>query len=345
MRASSCSSTARSRATASWRASSASSAATARRSRTSGSRAGPTASRRPARTSARAAAAAGRTCATSGSSSTSSSRCSTRCSASPGCPIRRSSRSCRPCASTPTATSSSTPGRARPRASSLGFHKAGRWEEIVPIQVCLLTGERGNAVREAFRDWARGEGLEAYDQRANTGYLRHLVVREGVRTGELLCILVTVAGDLPGVENLAGAARGARAGCRRRAARRQRRRRRGGQRHPDAAAVRALLVRGGDQRAASARLGRILPADQHRDGRRALPRRDRAGRADRRRDRVGPVLRDGLDRARAGGCGASRDRRRDRPRGDRARARERARRTASPTSSSWRPTPARRRAT
>jgi 23S rRNA (uracil1939-C5)-methyltransferase len=89
-----------------------------------------------------------------------------------------------------------------PERVSLGFHKAGRWEEIVPVQVCLLTGERGNAVREAFRDWARAEGLEAYDQRTNTGYLRHLVVREGVRTGELLCILVTVGGDLPGVENL-----------------------------------------------------------------------------------------------------------------------------------------------
>ena len=89
-----------------------------------------------------------------------------------------------------------------PEGVSLGFHKAGRWEEIVPVQVCLLTGERGNAVREAFRDWARAEGLEAYDQRTNTGYLRHVVVREGVRTGELLCILVTVGGDLPGVDNL-----------------------------------------------------------------------------------------------------------------------------------------------
>ena len=34
------------------------------------------------------------------------------------------------------------------------------------------------------------------------GYLRHLVIREGVRTGELLAILVTAAGDVPGVELL-----------------------------------------------------------------------------------------------------------------------------------------------
>ena len=37
-----------------------------------------------------------------------------------------------------------------PEGVSLGFHSAGRWEEIVPLEVCLLTGERGNAVREAF---------------------------------------------------------------------------------------------------------------------------------------------------------------------------------------------------
>ena len=89
-----------------------------------------------------------------------------------------------------------------PEGISLGFHKAGRWEEIVPIQVCLLTGDAGNAVREAFRDWARAEGHVAYDQRSNTGFLRHLVVREGVRTGELLCILVTAGGELTGIENL-----------------------------------------------------------------------------------------------------------------------------------------------
>jgi 23S rRNA (uracil1939-C5)-methyltransferase len=89
-----------------------------------------------------------------------------------------------------------------PDGVALGFHKAGRWEDIVPVEVCLLTGDTGNAVREAFRDWARGQVLEAYDQRVHRGYLRHLVVREGVRTGELLCILVTVAGDPPGVEAL-----------------------------------------------------------------------------------------------------------------------------------------------
>ena len=46
-----------------------------------------------------------------------------------------------------------------------------------------------------MRDWARGEGLEAYDQAEHTGYLRHLVVREGRNTGQALVELVTAPGE------------------------------------------------------------------------------------------------------------------------------------------------------
>src|SRR5206468_4128099 len=51
-------------------------------------------------------------------------------------------------------------------------------------------------VRDAVRDWAREERLEPYDQAAQTGYLRHLVVREGRNTGQALVVLVTAPGDL-----------------------------------------------------------------------------------------------------------------------------------------------------
>src|SRR5437764_13714127 len=69
---------------------------------------------------------------------------------------------------------------------ALGFHKAGRWDEVLEIERCWLTTELGNAVRNAVRDWAREEGLPAYDQATGEGYLRHLVVREGRNTGQAL---------------------------------------------------------------------------------------------------------------------------------------------------------------
>jgi 23S rRNA (uracil1939-C5)-methyltransferase len=82
-----------------------------------------------------------------------------------------------------------------PEGVDLGFHRAGRWDEVIGIDVCLLTTDVGNAIRLAVRDWAREEELEPYDQEAGTGYLRHLVVREGRNTGQALVVLVTAPGE------------------------------------------------------------------------------------------------------------------------------------------------------
>ncbi len=84
---------------------------------------------------------------------------------------------------------------ATPEGPALGFHRAGRWDELVEVERCWLTTETGNAIRNAVRDWAREEGLEPYDQADGTGYLRHLVVREGRNTGQALVQLVTAAGE------------------------------------------------------------------------------------------------------------------------------------------------------
>jgi 23S rRNA (uracil1939-C5)-methyltransferase len=82
-----------------------------------------------------------------------------------------------------------------PQGPALGFHRAGRWDEVLEIERCWLTTDLGNAIRDTVRDWAREERLEPYDQEAQTGYLRHLVVREGRNTGQALVQLVTAPGE------------------------------------------------------------------------------------------------------------------------------------------------------
>ncbi|MGE4427537.1 MAG: 23S rRNA (uracil(1939)-C(5))-methyltransferase RlmD [Solirubrobacteraceae bacterium] len=76
-----------------------------------------------------------------------------------------------------------------------GFHAAGSWETIVPVEDCLLASERGNEIRRLVHRWCAEEGLSAYDRRTNVGFLRNLVVREGVRTGEAQVRLVTSPGE------------------------------------------------------------------------------------------------------------------------------------------------------
>ena len=84
-----------------------------------------------------------------------------------------------------------------PDGPALGFHKAGRWDEVLPIDMCWLTSETMNAVRDTVTRWGREEKLVAYDQAEQTGYLRHLVLREGKNTNQILVQLVTAPGELP----------------------------------------------------------------------------------------------------------------------------------------------------
>ena len=78
-----------------------------------------------------------------------------------------------------------------PDGPTLGLHRAGRWDEVLEIERCWLTTELGNRIRNAMRDWAREEHLDAYEQSTAKGYLRHLVIREGRNTKQALVQLVT----------------------------------------------------------------------------------------------------------------------------------------------------------
>ncbi len=93
------------------------------------------------------------------------------------------------------------------RGAALGFHRAGRWDEVLEVDRCWITSDLGNAIRDSVRDWAQEEGLPPYDQAAQRGYLRHLVVREGRNTGQALVQLVTAPGDLQGADRLVAALR------------------------------------------------------------------------------------------------------------------------------------------
>ncbi len=78
----------------------------------------------------------------------------------------------------------------------LGFHARGRWDRIMDVEDCLLASEANNSARLAVREWARTEGLHAFDA-AGAGELRNLIVREGRRTGQLQTRLVTAAAEIP----------------------------------------------------------------------------------------------------------------------------------------------------
>jgi 23S rRNA (uracil1939-C5)-methyltransferase len=73
----------------------------------------------------------------------------------------------------------------------LGLHRRGSWLQVVNAEDCHLATEANNRARNEIREWARREGISAYDADARAGVLRNLVVREGRRTGQIQTRLVT----------------------------------------------------------------------------------------------------------------------------------------------------------
>ena len=75
----------------------------------------------------------------------------------------------------------------------LGLHRRGSWREIVETTDCRLASARINRARQAVADAARALGLRPYGRDHHHGLLRHLVVREGLSSGDLLLNLFVSA--------------------------------------------------------------------------------------------------------------------------------------------------------
>lgn len=73
----------------------------------------------------------------------------------------------------------------------LGLHVQGRFDKVVNIDECWLQSTTSNTILNAVREFCRRHGLSAYSTKTHEGYLRHLVIREGKTSGEIMVNLVT----------------------------------------------------------------------------------------------------------------------------------------------------------
>jgi len=79
----------------------------------------------------------------------------------------------------------------------LGLMERASYERVTEIEQCFLATPRMMQAARRVETFARSAGLYAYRPRDRTGTLRHLVVREGRRTGDLMLNLVTTSAVNP----------------------------------------------------------------------------------------------------------------------------------------------------
>ena len=74
---------------------------------------------------------------------------------------------------------------------SLGMHKRGSFHDIVTVSQCQIVDGDYRKILEATTAYFQERGTLFYHRMRHTGYLRHLLVRKAVKTGEILIDLIT----------------------------------------------------------------------------------------------------------------------------------------------------------
>lgn len=78
---------------------------------------------------------------------------------------------------------------------TLGMHKKRHFMSIITVDQCQLVHDDFNKVLRGVLDFVTERGYSHYHKKNHKGLMRHLIVRRGVRTGELLVNVVTSSED------------------------------------------------------------------------------------------------------------------------------------------------------
>lgn len=82
-----------------------------------------------------------------------------------------------------------------------GFY-AGRTHSIIPMTDCLIGQPENKEILQAVLDWMERFAISAYDEASGTGIVRHLLIRTGWHSGQIMVCVVANARRLPHEEEL-----------------------------------------------------------------------------------------------------------------------------------------------
>lgn len=86
---------------------------------------------------------------------------------------------------------------------ALGLHAPGAFDKLLDLRECHLQSELSVRLVNGVRGFAKERAWRPWDLRNHTGFLRHLVIRHGERTGETMVNLVTNGHDAVRMDALA----------------------------------------------------------------------------------------------------------------------------------------------
>jgi 23S rRNA (uracil1939-C5)-methyltransferase len=81
----------------------------------------------------------------------------------------------------------------------IGFY-APRSHEIIDMETCYIQDEIADSVVKITREWMKSFGIKGYNEFDGTGIIRHIMVRRGFKTSEVMVVLITNTRKVPYIE-------------------------------------------------------------------------------------------------------------------------------------------------
>ncbi len=82
-----------------------------------------------------------------------------------------------------------------------GIYREGT-HEVVPVDSCLLEDQKADAIIASIRGMLKSFKIKTFDEDNGFGLLRHVLIRIGKNTGEIMVVLVTVSPIFPSKNNV-----------------------------------------------------------------------------------------------------------------------------------------------
>ena len=68
---------------------------------------------------------------------------------------------------------------------------ANRTHEIIPVESCLIQNKEAEKVAKEIFKFIKEKNISIYDEKTRSGAIRHIIVKIGVKTNEIMCIIVS----------------------------------------------------------------------------------------------------------------------------------------------------------
>ncbi|WP_395013550.1 23S rRNA (uracil(1939)-C(5))-methyltransferase RlmD [Robinsoniella peoriensis] len=87
-----------------------------------------------------------------------------------------------------------------------GVYQAGT-HNVVPIESCMIEDQKADEIIQSIRGLLKSFKIRTYDEDTGYGLLRHVLVKRGFTTNEIMVVLVTASPVFPSKNNFVGAIR------------------------------------------------------------------------------------------------------------------------------------------